>query len=363
VKEYAHEDLSAGNGFDLGAMFGMPAGSLVIGTYYVDNGSVVIVQPGETISVTAVESGVYTIDGSTGYSFLVAPEGYVPGGLAVLNAEDTVAQDCTLEDGSTPVTDVESHTIVMKDDAGALVAQVKLVRAVGTTDLSGEYTVKEYAHEDFSAGNGFDLGVFFGMAEGAYVIGTYYMKDGAAVIVQPGETITVSKIADDTYKFEGSTDWAFVGKMKTGGEEPPVVEPFAPTEVFIITEAISDAVDETFAPVAGVKTHMLTLTNSENKEVAWFQLVLTEGETNLTGDYECKEYAHEDHTCGNGYDAGAWGQGGCRYLDAGGNLVMVTPGETVKVTSAGGVLTFSGTSFTIKGKLEVEEPASVQIPE
>jgi hypothetical protein len=220
VKEYAHEDLSAGNGFDLGAMFGMGAGVWVIGSYYIDNGNIVIVEPGETISVSAVENGVYTIDGSTGYSFLVAPEGYVPGGLTVLNAEDTIAQDCTLEDGSTPVTDVESHTIVMKDDAGEFVAQVKLIRSLGVTDLSGEYTVKEYAHEDFSAGNGFDLGAMFGMGEGVWVIGTYYAKDGGLVIVQPGETITVTKIADDTYKFEGSTDWVFAGKI-SGGEVPP----------------------------------------------------------------------------------------------------------------------------------------------
>ena len=219
VKEYAHEDLSAGNGFDLGAMFGMPAGSFVIGTYYVDNGNIVIVQPGETISVTAVENGVYTIDGSTGYSFLIAPEGYVPGGLTVLNAEDTIAQDCTLEDGQTPVTDVESHTIVMKDDAGEFVAQVKLIRALGVTDLSGEYTVKEYAHEDFAAGNGFDLGAMFGMPAGSFVIGTYFVKDGEIVIVGPGETINVSKLAEDTYKFEGA-EWAFAGKIKSGDVPP-----------------------------------------------------------------------------------------------------------------------------------------------
>lgn len=219
VKEYAHEDLSAGNGFDLGAMFGMPAGSFVIGTYYVDNGNIVIVQPGETISVTAVENGVYNIDGSTGYSFLIAPEGYVPGGLTVLNAEDTIAQDCTLEDGTTPVTDVESHTIVMKDDAGEFVAQVKLIRALGATDLSGEYTVKEYAHEDFAAGNGFDLGAMFGMPAGSFVIGTYFVKDGEIVIVGPGETINVTKLAEDTYKFEGA-EWAFAGKIKAG-EVPP----------------------------------------------------------------------------------------------------------------------------------------------
>ena len=41
----------------------------------------------------------------------------------------------------------------------------------------------------------------------------YVAEDGTTVLVQPGETLTVTKIADDTYKFEGSTDYSFVGKL------------------------------------------------------------------------------------------------------------------------------------------------------
>ena len=154
---------------------------------------------------------------------------------------DTVAQDCTLEDGQTLVTDVESHTLVMKDKNDAVVAQIKLVRSVGTTDLSGVYTVKEYAHEDLAAGNGFDLGVYFGMDPGAYVIGSYYIEDGALVIVEPGETITVSSIADKTYKFEGSKGFVFTGKLKES--ETPGPGPVDPgtggDEVVTLTEFLS----------------------------------------------------------------------------------------------------------------------------
>lgn len=221
VKEYAHEDLTAGNGFDMSA-FGWP---VVIGTYYVDGGANVIVNAGETISVTAVEKGVYQIDGSTGYSFLIAPVGYVPGGVTVCDITDTVAQDCTLEDGQTPVTDVESHTLVLKD-GDTFVAQVKLIRSVGTTDLSGEYTVKEYAHEDLTAGNGFDMSAF----GWDVVIGTYYIgEDGSKVIVNAGETITVSKDGD-IYTFEGSTDWVFKGKLTVPDDPGPGPGPGPGTE-------------------------------------------------------------------------------------------------------------------------------------
>ena len=217
VKEYAHEDLTAGNGFDLGVYFGMPAGAYVIGSYYLKDGAVVIIEPGATISVSDAGEGVYSIDGD-GFSFLTAPEGWVPGGVTVCDMTDTVAQDCTDADNNQYL-DVESHTLVLKDGE-ELVAQIKLIRSVGTTDLAGTYTVKEYAHEDLTAGNGFDLGVYFGMPAGAYVIGSYYMKDGAVVIVEPGETITVTSAGENTYKFEGSSEWTFIGKLAAGGDQP-----------------------------------------------------------------------------------------------------------------------------------------------
>ena len=69
----------------------------------------------------------------------------------------------------------------------------------------------------------------------------------------------------------------------------------------------------------------------------WFQLVLTEGVTDLSGEYTCVEYAHEDHTFGNGYDLSMWGMGmgGTRYLAEDGSVVLVNPGETLTVTLVG----------------------------
>ena len=220
VKEYAHENFTAGNGFDIGIYFGMGAGEFIIGSYFKADGGVVIINPGETISVTDMGDGVYSIDGN-GFSFLTAPEGYDPSLGTVYDMTDTVAQDCTLEDGTTAVTDVESHTLVMTDSDGAFVAQIKLIRSVGTTDLSGTYTVKEYAHENLTAGNGFDMSVF----GWPIVIGTYYVKDGANVIVQPGETITVTSVGENTYKFEGSTDYVFTGRLVKGQDPDPGPNP------------------------------------------------------------------------------------------------------------------------------------------
>jgi hypothetical protein len=121
------------------------------------------------------------------------------------------------------------------------------------------------------------------------------------------------------------------------GEIPELVPGDVPNPDYSYTDELSDAVDESFAPVAGVKTHNLTFKNAEGVECVWFQLVLTEGATDFSGEYVCKEYAHEDHTFGNGYDLSMWGMGmgGTRYVAADGNLVMVQPGETLTVTQVG----------------------------
>ena len=150
------------------------------------------------------------------------------------------------------------------------------------------------------------------------------------------EPITVEKKGSKFVITWGSEEtyphWAtFTGEI-------PELSPSAPAEPdYSYTDELSDPVDETFAPVAGVKTHNLTLKNKAGEEVAWFQLVLKEGDSNYAGDYVCKEYAHEDHTFGNGYDLSMWGMGmgGTRYVAADGSVVLVNPGETLSISKLG----------------------------
>jgi hypothetical protein len=171
--------------------------------------------------------------------------------------------------------------------------------------------------------------------------GTRYMKDGAVVLVNPGETLSISKLGDDIWEVSGNGfDFIF---GNGGGDVTPE---------YTITDELSDPVDETFAPVAGVKTHNLTLKNAAGEECAWFQLVLTEGSEQFEGEYICKEYAHEDHTFGNGYDLSMWGMGmgGTRYMKDGA-VVLVNPGETLTVTKVGdGVYKFAGEGYVFVGE-------------
>ena len=240
-----------------------------------------------------------------------------------------------------PVAGVKTHNLTLRNAAGEEVAWFQLVLTEGVTDYSGDYFCKEYAHEDHTFGNGYDLSMW-GMGMG----GTRYIAaDGSTVLVQPGETLNIAKLGDDIWEVSGN---GFDFIFGNGSGEV--------TADYTITDELSDPVDETFAPVAGVKTHNLTLKNAEGVECVWFQLVLTEGATDFSGEYVCKEYAHEDHTFGNGYDLSMWGMGmgGTRYVAADGSTVMVNPGETLTITQVGAdTWKFTGsTGYEFVGRFE-----------
>ncbi len=198
--------------------YSFPDWGIAGGSYYVEGGEKKYIGAGTaTLVITKLATGAYKFSCEF-FDYSAAGPDYVPDGggegdedLPVYTMEDTVAVDCTDAD-NTLYEDVESHTLVLKD-GDTFVAQIKLVRSVGTKDLSGDYTVGEYAHENMVAANGFDLGAMFGMDPGSWVIGSYYVQDGAIKVIEPGETIKVTSVGENTYKFEGSTGYKFVGKL------------------------------------------------------------------------------------------------------------------------------------------------------
>ena len=165
-----------------------------------------------------------------------------------------------------------------------------------------------------------------------------YITDGTVTVEVDGDDYKItleSSVVNARYGFgEGG-----------GGSDAPE---------YTITETLGGAVDSNFATVEGVTTHSLALTKvGETEPSAWFDLVLTEGVTDLSGEYVSTEYAHEDHTCGNGYDLSAygWGVGGCRYMKDGA-LVLVEVGAKVTVTAVSeGVWKFSGEGFEFVGAM------------
>ena len=337
---YPAADHLMGNGYDM-------MGYYIGGSYYYADGELVLINPGETMTLTINADGSYTFEGD-GYSFKgklagneeptpepepePEPDPEQPGetttvtitGLALTEKIEGCV-DATWQ----PVAGVESHVISITDAAGNVVGNMQLVLTEGSTDITGTYTVQEYAAADHLAGNGYDAGAW---GKG----GCYYVNNGTTVLVNPGETVTVTKNADGSYTFAGE------GFSLTGNF------PFNATGLKL-TEKIEGCVDATWQPVAGVESHVISITDAAGNVVGNMQLVLTEGSTDITGTYTVQEYAAADHLAGNGYDAGAWGKGGCYYVNDG-TTVLVNPGETVTVTkNADNSFTFAGAGFSLTG--------------
>jgi hypothetical protein len=228
-----------------------------------------------------------------------------------------------------PVAGVKMHSLTLKNSAGEEVAWFDLVLKEGETNYEGDYLCKEYAHEAFTCGNGYDLRPW-GMD---YVGGSRYMKGDELVLIAPGEWISVFQLDDDLWEVMGD-GFDFVFGTGGGGDEPVY------------------GGDETVAPVAEGSTvmkHTVSLYDHDGL-VAVFELLLNEGVSDLTGTYECKEYASEAGLVCNGYNFPDWGISGGSYYMKDGVRVDINAGETVTVTpAADGGYTITGStgySFT-----------------
>ena len=186
----------------------------------VRQGIITVRENGENYSISAV---LFLEDGSPYKAEWVGQLIYVKEALPPVGYSFTIADPAEVTDAnSAVVAGVKSNVVTLNDLEGNFAAQLNLILNEGVTDITGRYTVKEYAADDHSAGNGFDLGVYFGMAPGAYVIGSYYMQDGEVVIINPGEVIEVS-VEEDVYVFETSGA-TFVAKPAEKEEPKPVTE-------------------------------------------------------------------------------------------------------------------------------------------
>lgn len=124
---------------------------------------------------------------------------------------------------------VKGHNIYVGTDlqaimGGSFVATFALILPEGVGELEGQYDVIEYAAEAYKAGNGYSI------PDWGLVGGSYYFKDGEMVLINPGEAISVQKLADGCYSFSGN-GYEFIaanddysGGGGGGGTEPDYVE-------------------------------------------------------------------------------------------------------------------------------------------
>ena len=116
-----------------------------------------------------------------------------------------------------------------------------------------------------------------------------------------------------------------------------------PAPEYTMTEKVEAVYDASYAVVAGVEKHLVTLTKGE-EVAAIFELLTTENGV-IEGTYECQEYASAAGLMGNGYSFPEWNvEGGSRYW-VNGEMVLINPGETLEVAKlADGLYSFTGST-------------------
>lgn len=194
--EYAHEAGQLANGYfmDFGDW-----GTFSGGSWYVNGaGEKVFIDPGVTVSVEAAGTGAFKFS-SDGFLFAAAGPNYVPGGEDVGDA--VPAKDVVTEQGA----GVDKHSITIGEGEN-IVAYFELLTATGA-DFVGSFVSTEYAAEPGMLCNGYsfpDWGIFGG---------SYVMVDGARQDVAPGETVEVTNVSGNVYKFVCSSGLTFVADV------------------------------------------------------------------------------------------------------------------------------------------------------
>lgn len=214
---------------------------------------------------------------------------------------------------------VMKHTVTLTD-GDALVAVFELLLEEGNNELAGTYECKEYASEPGLLCNGYNF------PDWGISGGSFYMKDGVRVDINAGETLEVKKLAKGAYAFVGSSGYSF---SAAGADYSP--------EGGDVT--VYDA-SETVGPVAEGSTvmkHTVTMFDGD-AILAVFELLLADGETDLSGTYDCQEYAFEPGLVCNGYNFPDWGISGGSFYMKDGVRVDINAGETVTVTCQGGTV-------------------------
>ena len=171
------------------------------GSYYVEGGEKQYIGAGTaTVDVTKIATGAYTFSCAF-FSYDAAGPDYVPGEGGEDVGDAIPAKDVVTEHAA----GVDKHTVTI-EQGDDIVAVFELLTAAGD-DFVGTFVSTEYASEPGMLCNGYsfpDWNIFGG---------SYIMVDGARQDVAPGETVEVTKVSGNVYKFVGSAGFTYVADV------------------------------------------------------------------------------------------------------------------------------------------------------
>lgn len=248
---------------------------------------------------------------------------------------DIVVENTLMEEVSTTEAGTVKHVVTILDADDAVAAYFEFYAAPGTTGLAGTYTCIEYAEND---PDGWVVSNGWSFPDWGIAGGSYYMKDGAHVDIQPGQVVCVAALSATAYAI--SIDGADV---IVGG---------VPGEAIVVP---GQASVEASTTEAGTNKYVVNVTDEESGDSAYFELYAPGAAAGFAGSYTCIEYAENDPdgwVVSNGWSFPDWGIAGGSHYVTGGVQTDLAVGDVVNVTPIGeGMYSFavsSGFSVLVK---------------
>lgn len=248
---------------------------------------------------------------------------------------DIVVENSLTEEVSTTEAGTVKHVVTIEDADGAVAAYFEFYAAPGTTGLSGSYTCIEYAEND---ADGWVVSNGWSFPDWGISGGSYYMKDGAHVDVQPGQVVCVAALSTTAYAI--SIDGTDVIVGGTPGEA-------------IVVPGLASV--EASSTEVGTNRYVVNVTDEESGNSAYFELYAPGSAVGFAGSYECAEYAENNAdgwVVSNGWSFPDWGIAGGSHYVVGGTQIDLAVGDVVNVVPIGeGMYSFavsSGFSVLVK---------------
>lgn len=164
------------------------------------------------------------------------------------------------------------------------------------------------------------------------------ITDGIVVVrkIEEGWQISWGKEYPTEYVFEGAIEAL---TEPEGTADAPVVEITSGLTYTIEDQTASNTADADGTPLSGVQLFRIQVSEGSNF-VAEFDLVVTEGTTDFTGEYTVASYPHENLTAGNGWGFAAYNFYGGSFYVFDGAVYFLPVDAKLKVTDTAGTLKF-----------------------
>ena len=155
------------------------------------------------------------------------------------------------------------------------------------------------------------------------------VADGAATATKITDGIVTVKELEDGWQIDWGKDYPV--QYSFTGAIPALTKPKGSAD-FAFTykeDELQTVSTQEGAVVPGVMKHPVTILNAKGEAVAYFEMLLAEGETDLAGEFPSTSYASAAGQLADGweFDASAWGmgimKGGSYFVNAAGEEVLM----------------------------------------